>query len=368
MKKNKVVDLVLFYDEIEILNKRIQYLSEIVDLTIIINCGKTTLKNYSEDVIELKFDSDFSLRNKTIVNKIIDKFGNKYFKYSDNFIFSRVFEIPDITNIVDELSKIDSFPNFIFHKKLMWTQNKKTIFDYPGVVLFKYSELQVNPKILDYFDRCKSNLNGMSITGNSGWNIQTFQDDKKLHKGLEFYGDTSISLNLLKWYKESGYDFMFPTHRVENNYELDLPPIFKTLQQETPNRNPINVLITNDFDMVNKSQDDFRIFFTDSNIQTTDFIVHNPKTPTRVLYGSKNYDDFKLDYKLNELLFLLKNLNLIDEDKIHIKIKSESLDSDFKRNYGEFRKSIPSEMIRNFSSSETSPKSFFALFELLRSR
>lgn len=368
MKKNKVVDLVLFYNESEILNKRIQYLSEIVDLTIIINYGNTVIQNYGENVIEIKVESDFSLKDKTIFNNIIEVFGDKFFKYSDNFIFSKVFEIPDITNITDELSKIDSFPNFIFHKKLMWNQNKKAIVDYPGVVLFKYSELQVNPKILDYFDRCKINLNNMTITGSSGWDIQTFQDDKKLHEGIEFYGNPSVSLNLLKWYKESGYNFMFPSHRIENNYELDLPNSFKTLQQETTYRNPINIFITNDFDMVNDSQDDIKIFVTDSNIQTTDFIVHNPKTPTRVLYGDKNYKDFKLDYKLNELLFLLKNLNLIDEDEIHIKIKSESLDSDFKRNYGEFRKSIPSEMIRNFSSFGTSPKSFFALFELLRSR
>jgi hypothetical protein len=356
MKKSKIVDLVLFYDEIEILNRRIQYLSGIVDLTIIVNYGNTIIKNYGDNVIEIKLNTDFKLNNNTIFNSIIEIFGDKFFKYSDKFIFSKVFEIPNITNIMDELSKIESFPNFIFHKKLMWGQDNKTIFDYPGVVLFKYGEFQVNPKILDYYDRCKINLNNMTITGSSGWNIQTFQDDEKLHKGIEFYGDSSISLNLLKWYKESGYDFMFPSYRVENNYEVNLPDIFKDLQQKNIVRNPVKVFITNDFDMVNKSEDDFRIFFTDSNIQTTDFIVHNPKTPTRVLYGDKNYDDFKLDYKLNELLFLLKNLNLIDEDEIHIKIKSESLDSDFKRNYGEFRKSIPSELIKIYSSFGTSPK------------
>lgn len=356
MKKSKIVDLVLFYDESEILNRRVQYLNEIVDLTIIINYGDIFIKNYGENVFEIKVDSDVLLKDDTIFNKLIDKFGDKFFNYSDNFIFSRVFEIPNITNIVDELTKIDSFPNFIFHKKLMWNQNKKTIFDYPGVVLFKYSELQVNFKALDYFDRCKSNLNSMVITGSSGWDIQTFQDDEKLHKGLQFYGDSSISLNILKWYKESGYDFMSPTHRVENNYVLDLPNIFRTLQQENIDRIPIKVFITNDFDMVNNTQDDIKIFVTDSNIQATDFIVHNPKTPTRVLYGDKNYDDFKLDYKFNELLFLLKNLNLIDEDEIHIKIKSESYDSDFTKIYGEFRKSIPSELIKIYSSFGTSPK------------
>jgi hypothetical protein len=149
---------------------------------------------------------------------------------------------------------------------------------------------------------------------------------------------------------------MSPTHRVENNYVLDLPNIFRTLQQENIDRIPIKVFITNDFDMVNNTQDDIKIFVTDSNIQATDFIVHNPKTPTRVLYGDKNYDDFKLDYKFNELLFLLKNLNLIDEDEIHIKIKSESYDSDFTKIYGEFRKSIPSELIKIYSSFGTSPK------------
>ncbi|NCU72388.1 MAG: hypothetical protein EBY66_05175, partial [Candidatus Fonsibacter lacus] len=173
---------------------------------------------------------------------------------------------------------------------------------------------------------------------------QTFQDDEKLHEGMEFYGDSSVSLNMLKWYKESGYDFVYPTHRVENNYELDLPNIFKTLQQENIGRNPIKVFITNDFDMVNNTQDDIKIFVTDSNIQTTDFIVHNPKTPTRVLYGNKNYDDFKLDYKLNELLFLLKNLNLIDEDEIHIKIKSERTSSDFICKFSEIKNGTPSLM------------------------
>ena len=97
-------------------------------------------------------------------------------------------------------------------------------------------------------------------------------------------------------------------------------------------------------------------------------VVHNPKLPSRVLYGNKSYNDFKEDFKLDNLLYTLKEFDLIDNDTIDIKIKSESYDSDFTKIYGEFRKSITSELIKISSSSGTFPKSFSALFERLRFR
>lgn len=368
MKKSKIIDLVLFYNEKDILEHRLCYMEEIVDLTIIINYGNNTLKKLKDNVYEIKLQGPFDLIGTKIYDNIISIFGNKYFKYNDCFIFSKVFEFPDIDSITDEIKKVDSEQNFLFHKKLMWTKSYKTKVNHPGTVLLKYKDLQLLPEIFDYLNRCKNDLQNIMIKNDCGWNIQTFQNDYDVLESINFWDNSNITLDELIYKKNSLYDLNYPNTRIEKNYEFDLPKTFHRLSKEIEFRKPINVLISDNLIELNHSSHDLKILVTDFNISTKDFITHYPDYPSRVLYGNKNYEEFKEDFKFDSLLSTLKKFDLIDEDIIHIKIKSESYDSDFVKIYGEFRKSIPSELIRIFSSSQTFLKSFFALFERPRSR
>lgn len=368
MKKSKIVDLVLFYNEKDILNKRLSYMNEIVDLTIVVNYGNLKLNFLGDSVHIIDVDGPFDLIDDKIYNGIINIFGNKYFKYHDNFIFSKVFEIPDVSLLLNELDKVDSNQNYLFQKKLMWSESFKTIVDHPGPVLLKYKDIQLSHSIFDIFNRDKENLSNINLSCNCGWNIQTFQDDEHLLNSINFWSNENFKLSDLIYYKTSLYDISYPNKRLTANQEFNLPKIFNSLSKQITKRRPINILITNILENITLHNHDLKILISDNVIDIENVVIHNPKLPSSVLYGNKSYDNFKEDFKLDNLLYTLKEFDLIDEDNIDIKIKSESYDSDFTKIYGEFRKSIPSELIKISSSFGTFPKSFSALFELLRFR
>ena len=367
MKKSKIVDVILFHNEKEILNRRLSYMDEIVDITIIVNYGNTKIDVQKENVYEIKLSGPFNVIENQIYNGIISIFGKQYFKYNDNFIFSKVFEIPNISTLLEEFDKVDYDQNHLFQKKIMWSESYKTTVNHPGPVLFKYKDLQRYTTIFDTFNRCKDNLTLITLRGDCGWNIQTFQNDNELLKSINFWENRNLTIEELNYLKTSFYDLNYPHVKLDNNYHFDLPKIFQSVSREIEFRKPINLLVSNDLIEIEQSSHDIKILVTDFDITSKDFITHNPEYPSRVLYGNKNYEEFKKDFKFDSLLSTLKNLDLIDEDIVHIKIKSESYDSDFTKIYGEFRKSIPSELIRIFSSSQTFLKSFFALFEHPRS-
>lgn len=368
MKKSKIVDLVLFYNEKDILDKRLSYMSEVVDLTIVVNYGNLKLNFLNDNVYIIELDDSSMLIDNRIYNGIIKLFGDKYFKYYDNFIFSKVFEIPDLSTLQSEIDKVDSNPNYLFHKKLMWNDSYKTIVNHPGTVLLKYKDIQLSPSVFDQYNRCKDNLININLRSNCGWDIQTFQDDERLLESINFWSKKNFKLRDLIYYKTSLYDIDYPNTRLTINQDTNLPKTFYDLSSKINTRKPIKILITNILNEINLNNYDLKILISDTDIESKDFVVHNPKYPSRVLYGGKNYDDFKNDFTFDSLLTTLKEFDLIDEDNIDIKIKSESYDSDFTKIYGEFRKSIPSELVRISSFSETFLKSFFALFERLRSR
>lgn len=368
MKKSKIVDLVLFYNEKDILKKRLSYMSEVVDLTIVVNYGNLNLNFLGENVYEIKIDGYFDSIGDRIYDGIVRLFGNKYFKYHDNFIYSKVFEIPDLSTLLDKFNEVDANDNFIFQKKLMWSESYKTIVNHTGPVLLKYKNIQLLKSIFDYYNKSKNDLININLKSDCGWNIQTFQKDEEFLKSLNFWKNSDVSLKDVFYNKTSLYDLDYPNTRLVINQDLDLPKPFKSLSNKINLRNPIKVLITNVLSDIESSNYDLKILISDNNIDIENVVVHNPKSPSRVLYGNKSYNNFKEDFKLDNLLYTLKEFDLIDNDTIDIKIKSESYDSDFTKIYGEFRKSIPSELIKISSSSGTFPKSFSALFERLRFR
>lgn len=367
MKKSKIVDVILFYNENDILSRRLSYMDEIIDITIIVNYGNVKIDYNKENIYEIKLSGPYDSIEEKIYDGIISIFGDKFFKYNDVFLFSKVFEIPDISTLLCEIDKVDSDQNYLFQKKLVWSESYKSIVNHPGTVLFKYKDLQLLPKIFDYFDRCKNMISTITLKNNCGWNIQTLQDEDDVLDSLNFWGNSKITKDNLIYNKTSLYDLDYPHTKLVSNQNFDLPKVFKGLPNDIQYREPINVIISNDLIEIEQSSHDIKILVTDFEITSKDFITHNPEYPSRVLYGDKNYEEFKKDFKFDSLLSTLKNLDLIDEDIVRIKIKSESYDSDFTKIYGEFRKSIPSELIRIFSSSQTFLKSFFALFEHPRS-
>lgn len=343
-------------------------MGEVVDLTIVVNYGNLNLNFLGENVYEIKIDGHFDSIDDRIYDGIVRLFGDKYFKYHDNFIYSKVFEIPDLTTLVDEFNKVDANANFLFQKKLMWSESYETIINHTGPVLLKYKDIQLSKSIFDYYNKSKNDLINITLKSNCGWNIQTFQKDEEFLKSLNFWKNSDISFKDVIYNKTSLYDLDYPNTRLVINQDLDLPKLFKSLSNKINLRNPIKVLITNVLGDIESSNHDLKILISDNNIDIGNVVVHNPKLPSRVLYGNKSYNDFKEDFKLDNLLYTLKEFDLIDNDTIDIKIKSESYDSDFTKIYGEFRKSIPSELIKISSSSGTFPKSFSALFERLRFR
>ena len=94
----------------------------------------------------------------------------------------------------------------------------------------------------------------------------------------------------------------------------------------------------------NLSYGDYKVLLTDTDEIYEDIICYKIDYPNKVLYGDKNYMDFKYDYKKNEILKVSQILKLIDDDEIHIKIKSELFSSDFICKFSEIKNGTPSLM------------------------
>jgi hypothetical protein len=328
-KKRKIIDIIFFNGQIDMLKFRLTELNPFIDTFIIIEClsnsSESMLVKHSEifETWKEKFihlyapinfvpDEKIELIHRTISKLKLD--------FEDIVMVSNVNEVPNLVNfdnVVDEL-KFDAV--LLKHQKFVWDINYVDKNRDNGSLVFFYTKLiQNKPNIKKYY----SNKDSQNITC------------EKIENGWKFVGFNS--------YDREGYEYqigeLLPMDNVNpiTTYQLlesdstKLPVNYKLLPKNKVGRGSIknHLLVVNKpistIEELEQKYDTISIIEFISNVnerlgkKISDKITkHSIFVPDVILYGDDNLEKFQTNYKLNEIERLKHTLFLKEQDTVTI--------------------------------------------------
>ena len=340
MKKKRIFDLVFSLNDSKILECRYEYSKNYVDYFVFIKFDDSETLS-TDKIIQINFQKNFKNFDQGDFEKLIQNLNEIfYFDIEDIFFISKSFEIPNVENISECISKLHFIPVLLEQKSLMWNHKTLSKFDSVGTQIFNYSQFLTTKKLFEFLMSTSKYIRNNNTLCNSGWNLSTFFDLQTFISNTKFWDNLGVNeFEIIDSYY-TDYDF-----RNSKNLEFknsDVPNVFKQLGHIPEQRQNLTLTITDNLE--NLTYGDYKVLLTDKDEIYEDIICYKIDYPNKVLYGDKNYIDFKYDYKKNEILKVFQNLKLIDDDEIHIKIKSELVSSDFICKFSEIKNGTPSLM------------------------
>lgn len=337
----KIFDIVFFYNEHELLNRRIEYLKKVVNHTIVLNFGGEHIENDSVTVIPV-LENFNEFKKRGFIKMIINFIGKKNISYKDKFIFSKTFELPSV-EILKRFSTLNiEGPIILDQTTYIHKITKKSLYKHIGGALASYNDLISRPGIEPLLFK----------------NPTSFFDREQLLQGgyclLNFYSSQSSLLSLKYWFPEQTQNLNLDDLKNLKNRNQNILSYEKSHTLIDTNNKDLRVF---DYEDVNLQQIkqiyitffyekdipniyDEVVYITENNLDIEGLKIWLVKKPTKIYYKSKNYFE---DYKKNDILTYLRSLNLNDEDKIHIKTKTVGNPTVFE--YKDLKDSIPSEII-----------------------
>lgn len=345
--KPKFNEVIFFYNELDLLKRRLKFGENEVNHFFVVNLGPINLKLEEENV--------------TIISKIVDV--EDFFSYEkyesfiktlisekisieDLIIFSKVFEIPDYKKIISNYSLCKDRPLVMKHHQLFWNHLYTSDSPYYGTKIITMGYFLRQPQIIFEMENLNYPifLNYEVIDG--GYSIQGFDELDKYLESFIYWNkiktDKSEVLSKLIHTKNNLKEFWLKKHRkkIYKKKSIDLPKIFR-FSKNTLNPSPKKVLIKNSNQFVNENDFDFIVIPNEQTIEIQTQLNYKISFPVVEIYESKT--DFKKEFIQNELLFVLKNLELQDYDEIYVTKKTDDLPSVF--TYKKFKSLIPSNVL-----------------------
>ena len=338
--KKRIFDLVFSYNDTKMLEKRYEYLKDFVDHMIVIKFDDCeSLQN--DKITQIRFVSDFYDFDGMDFKEIIINLNKKFdFDLTDVFLLSKTFEIPDIKSVSNCISQLSYNPIVLEQTSLMWDYNHHSKYQSIGTQIFNYSQYLSIKNVYEYLKLLTRSINFGDPICQCGWNFSTFCDLETFIKNTNYWNNLGLTEFEIVDSYHTGYDFR--NSILIENLNLNVPEIFKIFSDSPKLRDGLTLVISDD--LKNLTYGDYRVFLTENEESYDDIICYKIVYPKKVLYGDKNYMDFKYDYKKNEVLKIFQTLKLIDNDEIHIKIKSERTSSDFICKFSEIKNGTPSLM------------------------
>jgi len=319
MKNSKVYDIIFYFNEKELLQKRIIYLQSVVEKFIIINFGSET--HFPDNTVVINnYKSKFSFFQKDFLNELIENENLKFIGRYDYLLFSKTKEIPSL-DFIEEIKKTQNL-NVItcVHTNFHWN----TLMESPHIHLgTRVINVTAILQKKDLYKEFRLNNPFMNVRANSqktGWSLNGLQEESQLIDCINFWGPEKVK-DLIT---EKGIQYF-----KENHLSLDIPQ--KVIRLFTSKVGVPEVLSNTNLVERRNSKDFF--------ICLEDYEINIPK---KVLYGDYSYSDFREVFKKNEVLRILKKEMLFPDDKVHIKEKTELEYSVF--TYSQILEGIPSEM------------------------
>jgi hypothetical protein len=329
--KQKIFDVIFFFNEMELLSKRIEYLTPHVTRFFVLNFGPIHLTTSLDNVqiVNLKFKKTPFFKNNFLdyLFNIVD-FGDLLF--DDFFIFSKVDEFPDYSSLLEQIDPKQFQPIILNHSNYAWSPHLISEKKYFGSRIFQYTHFLQNPQL--HFNLFNNNhlISEISIIDN-GYRLFGFDTDENIKNSKVF------------WYDDTEYkDYDFDKLYVENcsiNYDNTIvhhnrvdftivPEIFHSLGRKIEiTKFDLEIDLTKGLDTIHYT------FNNTSFVEKIDF-------PITVIYSNKSYEDFLIDYQKNEILRIIKSLPNNVINKVQIKKTTETVVFEC----DEILKSVPSEL------------------------
>ena len=325
MKESKIYDVVLFYNETEMLKRRISYLESSVEKFVVINFSDKTIDFQHPQMIVLN-DSKRKLKffEGNFLLNLIKKKELPKIRPEDFIFISKTFEIPNKEDFPKILDSPIQDVTFLIQKNIFWSIDFISEYKYIGTRVVNVTSILQDKLLYQKYNYQNLILSVIHKSIESGWSLQGFQSDKDFFEHVNFWGPEKLRDKLsnhenVKYFKENILSFDYPTKisQLKIQLESDVPQEFLDLK----------------FDFKVRDPKDFYVCLEDFKFEV----------PNKVLYGKYDYETFCDVFKKNEVLKVLRQENLLMTDRVHIKEKTESEYSVF--TYLDILNNVPSDII-----------------------
>jgi hypothetical protein len=327
-KKRKIIDIIFFNGEMDLLKFRFTELSSFVDTFIIIE----SLSNVSELVNHSKFFDEYNeklihlyvpidFNNSDKVDLIYKTLHKLKLDFEDIIAVSNTNEVPDFSKFSNIIEELKYGVVYLKHQKFVWNINYIDKNRDVGSLIFLYTSLIQNKRnILEFYSN-KDLFNLSCEKINNGWKFVGF--DLKDRIGFEYQIEEKLPMVKVNH---------LTTYQLTESKLIDLPTNYKLLPKNKIGRNSNKkhlFIVSNLEDSVieefEQKYDSISIidFVSDVNekmgLKITDKITkHSIFVPDKILYGVDNLNDFQEKYKLNEIERLKHTLFLKEQDTVTI--------------------------------------------------
>lgn len=335
MNNRKFFDVILVFNEYNLLEERMQLLQPYVEKFVIIDFG-TGCKNYSStNVIHFKACKDFLSSNFDLVYEVIKIIDSKKLYVEDVLMFSRANEIPNMVSLLNNSDLFYIKPIHFQQKKVFWQTNMISPKLHFGAFAFTYSHYLLNKKLHENFQNLKTPIPVNQSTMDCGWQLNGFQSKAELKKAFEFWNDQEITEDKLKELHSGLLDF---DNNLLIEIEEELPPQFSKYQKKEKIRESKAIILTSDLRFFQKSNG-LTLLIEKNKITSNNGHEFEFTTPSTEYYENQNVS---LAYAKNQTLKVLSYFNSLPHDII-ICHKKENL-GEVELTYQDFIKKIPSEL------------------------
>jgi len=328
-KKRKIIDIIFFNGQVNILEFRLTELNPFVDTFIIIeslsNSSESMLVKHNEifDTWKEKFihlyapvdfvsDEKIELVHRTILKLKLD--------FEDIIMVSDVNEVPNLLqfdNIIEEL-KFDAV--LLKPQKFVWNINHIDKNRDSGSLIFFYTKLiQNKPNIKQYYSN-KDLSNIVCEKIENGWKFVGF--DLKDRVGFEYQIEEKLPMTEVN---------PLTTYQLIESDLTNLPVNYKLLSKNKIGRDEVknHLFIVNtsiySISELEQKYDTISIVEFISNVNeklgekiSNKTTKHTIFVPDFILYGDDDLEKFKINYKLNEIEKIKHTLFSKEQDTITI--------------------------------------------------
>lgn len=331
--EGRVFDVIFFYNELDLLNRRIDYLTPYVTKFIVLDFGHTGLYSHRDDtlVYKMNFRKGPFFRN-NFFEYLFFLFDFEEFLFDDIFLFSKVNEIPNLSELENELSQNIFDPITLRHQTFGWHPNLKSNETHIGVRIIRYTNYLQNKLISKQLFN-KNPLLHNSETIYNGYHLFGFNELSQFIESQKFWLEDDfpyhLDFNLLKS-QHNIFDEEGQIKHVEETDFSSLPSLFHDLSFFEMS----DELYDLEIDLTVQENQIKYIFNGRESFEPINY-------PKKVLYSDKPYEQFLQDFRKNEILRILSNLPYTKIDNVLIKKTTETVV--FK--ISELMESVPSELI-----------------------
>lgn len=330
--ETRIFDVIFFYNEVDLLNKRIEYLRPNVTKFVVLNFGPIFLNAESDDVViyNTKFKKGPFFRN-NFFDYLFFLFDFDEFIYNDVFVFSRVNEIPNLTELQSTLNTNFFEPIILSHQSFGWHPNLISDKSHFGSRIIKFTDYLQNKSISKLLFNENPLMSHIDVVEN----------------GFYLYGFSDIyqTIDTEKFWLEDNFPYYidFPLLKSQHNM-IDGTGKIKHLKKIEISSLPILFYDLSQFEFTDELYDlEIDLTREGNEIGYTfnqRYIIESIELPKTVLYSDKSYDLFLEDYKKNETLRILNQLPYTKIGTVSIKKTTETVVFET----SELMSSVPSEL------------------------